>query len=66
MVFLSSKKGPFEKRTSANDKNNVSFTEKQARKIFGTSDQNHGLTPFKICKSFDHNKTSFLWSKSLF
>ena len=28
MVFLYSKKAPFEKRKSANDKTNVSFTEK--------------------------------------
>ena len=31
--------------------------------MFGTSDKNHGLTPFKICKFFDHNKMSFVWSK---
>ena len=31
--------------------------------MFGTSDKNHGLTPFKICKFFDHSEMSFLWSK---
>ena len=38
--FSSSKKAPFEKRTSSNDKTDVSFTEKQAQKIFGTPDKN--------------------------
>ena len=42
MTFLSFKKPPFEKRTSSNDKTKVSFTEKQARKIFGIFDLNHG------------------------
>ena len=41
MSFLRSKKPPFEKTTSSNDKTKVSCTEKQARKIFGTADQNH-------------------------
>ena len=31
--------------------------------MFGTSDQNQEITPFKICKFFDHNKMSFVWSK---
>ena len=31
--------------------------------IFGFSDQNEALTPFKICKFFDYKKMSFLWSK---
>ena len=61
--FLSSKKARFEKTTSSNDKTNVSFTEKQARNIFGTSDQNYWLTTFKICKFFDYSKMSFLWFK---
>ena len=30
--------------------------------IFGFSDQNEALTPFKICKFFDYKKMSFLWS----
>ena len=63
MSFLSSKKPPFEKARSSNDKTKVSFKEKQARKIFGTADQNHGLTPFKICKFFDYSKMTFLLSK---
>ena len=41
MTFLSFKKPPVEKRTSSNDKTKVSFTEKQARKIFGIFDLNH-------------------------
>ena len=32
MTFLSSKKPPFEKITSPNDKTNVSFTEEKAQK----------------------------------
>ena len=31
--------------------------------IFGTYDQNHGLTRFKIFKFFDYSKMSFLWTK---
>ena len=34
MTFLSSKKPPFEKITSPNDKTNVSFTEKKAKKKY--------------------------------
>ena len=63
MSFLWTKKPPFDKRTWSNDKTNVSWTEKWAPKIFGTDDQNHGLTPFKICKFFDYSKMSFLWTK---
>ena len=63
MSFLWSKKPSFEKTTSSNDKTNVSCRQKQAAKIFRNFDQNHGLTPFKICKFFDHSKMSFLWSK---
>ena len=62
-TFLSSKNPPFEKRTSSNEKTKVTFTVKQARKIFRTSDQNHGLTPCKIFKLFDYSKMPFLWSK---
>ena len=63
MSFLWSKKPRFKKTTLSNDNTNASFTEKQARKIFGTCDQNHGLTAFKIFKFFDYRKMSFLWSK---
>ena len=63
MSFLSTKKPPFDKTTSTNDKSKVSFTEKCPRKIFGTDDQNHGLTRFKICQFFDYSKMSFLWTK---
>ena len=63
MSFLWSKKPPFEKTTSSNDKSKLSFTEKKTSKIFKTSDQNHGLTPFKICKFLDYKKMSFLLSK---
>ena len=63
MSFLWSKKPPFEKKTSSNDKTKVTFREKKTLKIFGSSDQNHGLTLFQICKFFTHRKMSFLWSK---
>ena len=65
MSFLWTKKPPFDKTTSTNDKTKVSFTEKWPRKIFGTDDQNHGLTRFKICQFFDCNNISFLWTKKL-
>ena len=63
MSFLWTKKPPFDKRTLINDKTNVSFIENKARKMCGTSDQNHGLTRFKICKFLDYSKMSFLWTK---
>ena len=63
MSFLWTKMPPFDKTTLSNDKTNVSCTEKQARNIFGTDDENHGLTRFKICKFFDYSKMSFLWTK---
>ena len=63
MSCLWSKKPSFEKTISSIDNTNVSCRQKEAAKIFGTSHQNHGLTPFKICKFFDHSKMSFLWSK---
>ena len=62
MSFLWTKKPPFDKTTSSNDKTKVSCTEKKARKIFGTDDQNHWLTRFKICKFFNYSKISFLWT----
>ena len=63
MSFLWTKKPPFEKTTWSNDKTKVPCTEKKARKIFGTDDQNHGLTRFKICILFNYSKMSFLWTK---
>ena len=48
-----------------NGKCKVCGTDKQARKIFGTFDENHGLTRFKICKFFDYSKMSFLWTEKL-
>ena len=63
MSFLWTKKPPFEKTTRSNDKTKVSGTEKQARKIFGTDDENHGLTRFKTWKFFDYSKMSFSWTK---
>ena len=39
------------------------MTEKQARNIFGTDDENYRLTRFKIWKFFDYSKMSFLWTK---
>ena len=64
MSFLWTKKRPFDKTTWSNDKTKVSCTEKLARKIFGTDDENHGLTRFKICKFLDYSKMSFLWTKN--
>ena len=46
MSFLWTKKPPFDKTTSSNDKPKVSCTEKWARKILGTDNHNHGLTTF--------------------
>ena len=51
------------KQHQQNDKTKVSFTEKWPRKIFGTDDQNHGLTRFKICQFFEYSNMSFLWTK---
>ena len=65
MSFLLTKKPPFHKTTSTNDKTKVSFTEKWPRKIFGTFDENPGLARFKICKFFDCSKMSFYGLKSL-
>ena len=59
MSFLWTKKDPLKKTTSTNDKTKVSCTEKWVRKIFGTSDQNHGLTRLKICQFFDYSEMSF-------
>ena len=55
MSFLWSNKPLFEKTTSSNDKTKVTFREEKTYKIFGSSDQNRGLTPFKICKYLDHS-----------
>ena len=38
-------------------------SEKWARKIFETADENHGLKRLKICTFFDYSKMSFLWNK---
>ena len=64
MSFLRTKKPPFDKKTWSNVKTKVSWTEKRAGKIFGTDDQNHGLTRFKICKFLDYSKMSFLRTKT--
>ena len=63
MSFLWTEKPPFDKTTSSNDKTKLYCTEKKAQKIFGTFDENHGLTRFKICKFFDYSKKTFLWTK---
>ena len=65
MSFLWTKKPPFDKTTSSNDKTKVSCTERQARKIFETDDENHGLTLFKICKFLDYSKMSIYGLKTL-
>ena len=62
MSYLWTKKPPFDKTTLSNDKTKDSCTDKWAPKIFGSYDRNHGLTRFKICKFFDYNKMSFLWT----
>ena len=49
MTLLSSKKPPFEKTTSSDDKPKVTFTEKSAQMILGVLDHNYGLTPLEIC-----------------
>ena len=52
-------------RTKQHDQTTIliSLVQKSmARKIFGTSDENRGLTCFKICKFFDYIKMSFLWA----
>ena len=64
MSFLWTKKPPFDKTTWSNDKTKVSWIEKLARKIFGTNDQNRGLSPFKICNFLDYSQMSFLWTKN--
>ena len=58
-------KPPFDKTTWSNDKTKVSCTGQKStlERIFETSDENHGLTRFKICKFFDYTKMSFLWTK---
>ena len=65
MSLLWTKKSPFDKTTSTNDKTKVFFKEKWLRKIFGTCDQNHGLTRLKICKVFAIVKCRFYGLKSL-
>ena len=54
MSFWWTKKPPFDKTTKSKGKTKVFCTEKEARKIFGTYDQNHGLTRYKICKYFNY------------
>ena len=51
-----SKKPPFGKTTSSDDKKEVSNTEKQAGKTFGIFYQNHELTPLEKCKFFYYRK----------
>ena len=65
MTFLSSKKPPFEKITSPNDKTNVSFTEGKTQKIFGIFDHNHGLTLFENANFWTIEKRHFYRIKSL-
>ena len=65
MTLLSSKKTHFEKTTSSDNKAQVSFTEKKARKKFGIFNQNHLLIPLEKCKFFYYSKMTFMSSKSL-
>ena len=53
-------------RTKQHDQTTIPISlvqKSMARKIFGTSDENRGLTCFKICKFFDYKKMSFLRAK---
>ena len=59
MSFLWTNNLPFDKTALSNDKTKVSCTEQWARKIFGTSYQNHGLTRLKICEVFAIVKCRF-------
>ena len=64
LTILLSKKPPFDKTTSSNEKTDVSFTEKQAPKVTGIFDENHELlTPSKKCRFFDRSKMTLLSSK---
>ena len=63
MSFLWTEKPAFDKTIWSKEKTRVSCTEKWVRKIFGTDDENHGLTCFKICKFFYYDKMSLLWTK---
>ena len=63
MSFIRTKKPPSDKTTWSKDKSKVSCTEKKARKIFETFNENHELTRFKICKFLDYSKMSFIWTK---
>ena len=53
MSFLWTKKHLFDKTTRSKDKTKVSCTEKKARKIFGSDEEDHGLSRYKICKYFN-------------
>ena len=59
MSFLGTKKPLFHKTTLSNEKSKVSCTEKYARNVFGTDDENHWLRNFKICNFLDYSKMSF-------
>ena len=62
MSFLWTKKPPFEKKNIIKRQTQILFYRKVGRKIFGTYDQNHGLTSFKIYKFFNYSKMSLLCS----
>ena len=60
MTFLSSKKPPFDEKTSSNDKTWSLLRKRRLKKIFRNFDQNHGLTTLKICKFFNFSYLVFL------
>ena len=65
MSFLWTKKTPFDKTTSSNDKTKDSCTQKYAGKIFGIDDKNHGLPLLKYANFSTIVKSRFYGLKSL-
>ena len=63
MTFFASKKPPFVKTTSSNDKNGSLFYSEVPQRISLIFDQNHGLTSSKKWKFFDCSKVTFVSSK---
>ena len=64
MSFLWTKNPLFVKKNIMKGQNQSFLYRKiGSQDIFGTYDQNHGLTRFKISKFFHYRKISFLWTK---
>ena len=61
MTFMWSKKPPFGKRTSSDDKKEVSLIPKsRLERHWEFFYQNHGLTPLEKCNFFDYSKRKVL------